>query len=482
MTGAGERVLERVGAAEPAAEVEVAVSRNRLALTRFANSVIHQNVAEDTLGVHVTMHRDGRTVSGSSTVADESRLPGARRPHRRRGAARPAGPRLARVGATCASRSGGPARSGDGGRLAGRPGGHRSRRSSTPPEGWRPPGTAGPTTGRARSSTRPGRPSRGRAPTSAWRASPGGRAATASLGRRLAGWPTSTVPCSVPAPRRRPTPASIRSSCRPTATRSCSSRRPSPTSSRRSRCTASTPRPSPSGARSCVSATSSSTRAVDLVDDAPGAGLGYDAEGTPRRRLVLVDGGTTVALTHDRRTAATAGATSTGHGVGSAAFGAIARHLVLLGADAPGAVAAEVEGPVVDSATAELVAGVERGVLVTDFWYTRVLDPRSLAITGLTRNGVWLIEHGEVTHTAAQLPLHAVLRPGPDAGRGARRRSGGRGDARRHVLGEHAAVDGARAAPGVVELHGRGERLIRVCPSSGRSAGQDEALGWSVGR
>ncbi len=91
-----------------------------------------------------------------------------------------------------------------------------------------------------------------------------------------------------------------------------------------------------------------------------------------------------------------AGATSTGHGVGSAAFGAIARHLVLHGADAPGAVAAEVDGPVVDSATAELVAGVERGVLVTDFWYTRVLDPRSLAITGLTRNGVWLIENGEV--------------------------------------------------------------------------------------
>ena len=36
-------------------------------------------------------------------------------------------------------------------------------------------------------------------------------------------------------------------------------------------------------------------------------------------------------------------------------------------------------------------------MLVSDFWYTRVLDPRTLAITGLTRNGVWLIEDGEVT-------------------------------------------------------------------------------------
>ena len=51
------------------------------------------------------------------------------------------------------------------------------------------------------------------------------------------------------------------------------------------------------------------------------------------------------------------------------------------------------------------------------------------------------------------------------------------GAARRHVLGEHAALDGAGAAPGVVELHRRGERLIR------RSAAiAPTALGWSVGR
>ena len=43
---------------------------------------------------------------------------------------------------------------------------------------------------------------------------------------------------------------------------------------------------------------------------------------------------------------------------------------------------------------AELVAQVSHGLLVTDNWYTRVLDPRSLVVTGLTRNGVWLIEDG----------------------------------------------------------------------------------------
>jgi predicted Zn-dependent protease len=45
----------------------------------------------------------------------------------------------------------------------------------------------------------------------------------------------------------------------------------------------------------------------------------------------------------------------------------------------------------------ELIAGTERGVLVTRFWYVRPLDPQSLLITGLTRDGLFLIEKGKVT-------------------------------------------------------------------------------------
>ncbi|HEX2221249.1 MAG TPA: metallopeptidase TldD-related protein, partial [Candidatus Limnocylindria bacterium] len=48
-------------------------------------------------------------------------------------------------------------------------------------------------------------------------------------------------------------------------------------------------------------------------------------------------------------------------------------------------------------------AQVERGLLVTDFWYTRVLDPRTLVVTGLTRNGVWLIERGRVMRPVRNL-------------------------------------------------------------------------------
>ena len=46
---------------------------------------------------------------------------------------------------------------------------------------------------------------------------------------------------------------------------------------------------------------------------------------------------------------------------------------------------------------ASLMAGVKRGLLVTRFWYTRWLDPRQILVTGLTRDGVFLIENGAVT-------------------------------------------------------------------------------------
>jgi predicted Zn-dependent protease len=139
--------------------------------------------------------------------------------------------------------------------------------------------------------------------------------------------------------------------------------------------------------------------AITLVDDVTAAdaiGLPFDVEGTPRQRLSLVEAGISTAVAHDRRTAAKAGIESTGHAiVGSAVWGAIPGSTRLVPAKT--APAEEVDGPAADSSVAELVAGVERGLLVTDNHYTRVLDPRTLVVTGLTRNGVWLIEDGVVT-------------------------------------------------------------------------------------
>jgi predicted Zn-dependent protease len=46
----------------------------------------------------------------------------------------------------------------------------------------------------------------------------------------------------------------------------------------------------------------------------------------------------------------------------------------------------------------EMIAGSERALLVTRFWYIRMVDPRTLLLTGLTRDGVWLIEKGKIKH------------------------------------------------------------------------------------
>jgi predicted Zn-dependent protease len=54
----------------------------------------------------------------------------------------------------------------------------------------------------------------------------------------------------------------------------------------------------------------------------------------------------------------------------------------------------------VDGATgsvADLVAGTERGLLLTCLWYIREVDPQTLLLTGLTRDGVYLVEGGEIT-------------------------------------------------------------------------------------
>ena len=170
-------------------------------------------------------------------------------------------------------------------------------------------------------------------------------------------------------------------------------------------------------------------------------------------------------MTHDRRSAAEAGAESTGHANDAAfSFGPTASHLALLpsGATRPPAApasAAEVDGPFADASVAELVAGVGRGVLVSDFWYTRLLDPRTLALTGLTRNGIWLIEDGELARTGPQLPLHPVVRPGADARQRQGRRADRDADPRRHLLGDVTPLDLPGAAPRLLELHRRRLRL-----------------------
>lgn len=124
---------------------------------------------------------------------------------------------------------------------------------------------------------------------------------------------------------------------------------------------------------------------VTIVDDPlstilPGAP--FDAEGTPTARRPMIERGVAVAVAHDRATAAAAGTVSTGHGQPAPnPEGGVPSHLVLQ----PG-----------EAGLDELVAGVERGLYVTRFHYTNVVHPVSTTLTGMTRDGTFLIEDGQI--------------------------------------------------------------------------------------
>jgi predicted Zn-dependent protease len=129
--------------------------------------------------------------------------------------------------------------------------------------------------------------------------------------------------------------------------------------------------------------------AIDIDRGVPA--LPFDSEGTPKQRVMFVDCGRAGGPCHDLRTAARAGVRSTGH------------------APAPGD---ELDGPFsthVQMAAGEdsfddLVAEVERGLLVTRFHYVNgLLDTRRALQTGMTRDGLFLIDQGKVTRGVRNL-------------------------------------------------------------------------------
>jgi len=119
----------------------------------------------------------------------------------------------------------------------------------------------------------------------------------------------------------------------------------------------------------------------------------FDAEGTPKRPLPLIQDGVATGVAHDRRSAALAGAESTGHALtpGGDPHGPHPTNLVLAGGGARG--------------LDELCAPIERGVYITRLWYANVVRPKETLITAVTRDGTFLIEDGRITRPLRDLRL-----------------------------------------------------------------------------
>lgn len=124
---------------------------------------------------------------------------------------------------------------------------------------------------------------------------------------------------------------------------------------------------------------------VTIVDDASDVGtlpMAFDYEGVAKQRVELVEGGVCREVVYDVRTAARAGRESTGHGLPAPnPYGPFPLNMAM---DAGG------------TSREELVAGLERGLLVTRFHYTNPVHPKLAIVTGMTRDGTFLVEGGRI--------------------------------------------------------------------------------------
>jgi predicted Zn-dependent protease len=108
----------------------------------------------------------------------------------------------------------------------------------------------------------------------------------------------------------------------------------------------------------------------------------YDGEGLPRQKVRLVDRGVPTNLVYSRATAKKMKAKPTGHGFSLPnEYGEAPMNLVFAGGD---------------SSMDEMIRTTERGILVTRLWYIREVDPYEKILTGMTRDGTFLIENGRI--------------------------------------------------------------------------------------
>jgi len=131
---------------------------------------------------------------------------------------------------------------------------------------------------------------------------------------------------------------------------------------------------------------------IDIWDDGldpKGFPMSFDFEGVPKQKVQLINKGVASGLVYDMQTAQRASRQSTGHGLPAPnTEGPFAVNLFM----APGT-----------TPRAELGGDIKRGIWVTRFWYVRVVEPKQSVITGMTREGTFLIENGKISRPVKDL-------------------------------------------------------------------------------
>ena len=116
--------------------------------------------------------------------------------------------------------------------------------------------------------------------------------------------------------------------------------------------------------------------------DPEGLQIPFDFEGVPKQKVTFFKNGVAKEVTYDSFTAGREGKESTGHGlIPPNTAGPIPINLVMK------------QG---ESTLDEMVRSVRKGIYVTRFHYTNVVEPMKAVVTGMTRDGTFLIEGGEI--------------------------------------------------------------------------------------
>ncbi len=123
--------------------------------------------------------------------------------------------------------------------------------------------------------------------------------------------------------------------------------------------------------------------------DPSGCPMPFDFEGIPKRKVMLIENGVARGVVYDSLTAAKEGTEPTGHSLGDMAFiPSLPINLFMAG----GNVSVE-----------DMIASTKKGILVTRFHYVNPVHPVKSIITGMTRDGTFLIEDGKVVRGVKNL-------------------------------------------------------------------------------
>ncbi|HLJ90875.1 MAG TPA: TldD/PmbA family protein [Candidatus Angelobacter sp.] len=126
------------------------------------------------------------------------------------------------------------------------------------------------------------------------------------------------------------------------------------------------------------------------------SGPAFDGEGVPRTRVTLVENGTIGNLVYARGTAKKMRGSEYAGKVGAIQVTGHGFPLPNEMGEAPMNIVFETPGA--EQTIAQMIAGTERGILVTRLWYIREVDPYEKILTGMTRDGTFLVEGGQIKY------------------------------------------------------------------------------------